>query len=237
MLGLDRPITGENNRSLDDVLELAKVPWPGISLEEVQGVSRDPLHLLVDLRFRFAKEVIGQDRQVLHPFAKPRKGDRERIEPIEEVLSEFRALHRGLQIPVRRGDDANAHTPRRDVADRLDLAGLEHAEELALHLERHITDFVEEDRAAVRLLEQADLVRDGSGECSSPMAEQFGFHQRGRQRRAIDGQEWLLAQGGGLLGGPGPLHPPPFRPSPSPRRERKTPHTPNPLIFYYSLFF
>src|SRR5439155_11619107 len=46
MLGLDRPITGENNRSLDDVLELAKVPWPGISLEEVQGVSRDPLHLL-----------------------------------------------------------------------------------------------------------------------------------------------------------------------------------------------
>src|SRR2546427_95033 len=102
MLGLDRPITGENNRSLDDVLELAKVPWPGISLEEVQGVSRDPLHLLVDLRFRFAKEVIGQDRQVLHPFAKPRKGDRERIEPIEEVLSEFRALHRGLQIPVRR---------------------------------------------------------------------------------------------------------------------------------------
>src|SRR5437879_4848529 len=85
MLGLDRPVTGENNRSLDDVLELAKVPWPGISLEEVQGVSRDPLHLLVDLRFRFAKEVIGQDRQVLHPFAKPRKGDRERIEPIEEV--------------------------------------------------------------------------------------------------------------------------------------------------------
>src|SRR2546430_11605388 len=92
MLGLDRPITGENNRSLDDVLELAKVPWPGISLEEVQGVSRDPLHLLVDLRFRFAKEVIGQDRQVLHPFAKPRKGDRERIEPrSEEHTSELQS--------------------------------------------------------------------------------------------------------------------------------------------------
>src|SRR5438094_9267270 len=103
MLGLDRPITGENNRSLDDVLELAKVPWPGISLEEVQGVSRDPLHLLVDLRFRFAKEVIGQDWQVLHSFAKSRKGNRERIELIEEVLSAFLALHRGRHNPIRVG--------------------------------------------------------------------------------------------------------------------------------------
>src|ERR1043166_6439655 len=122
MLRLDRPVTCETNRSLDDVLELPKVLWPGTSRVAVQGGGRDPLHLLVDLRFRFAKEVIGQDRQALQAFAKPGKGDRERIEPIEEVLSEFGALHRGLQIPVRRGDDANAHTPRRDVADRLDLA-------------------------------------------------------------------------------------------------------------------
>src|SRR2546428_11908078 len=101
MLGLDRPITGENNRSLDDVLELAKVPWPGISLEEVPGASRDPLHLLVDLRFRFAKEVIGQDRQALPPLAKPRQGDPERTAPTEEALSGFRAVHRGLQLPGR----------------------------------------------------------------------------------------------------------------------------------------
>ena len=43
------------------------------------------------------------------------------------------------------------------AADRPDLAVLEHAQQLALEAEAHVADLVEEERAAVRLLEEAAL--------------------------------------------------------------------------------
>jgi len=145
--------------------------------------------------------VIGQDRQVLHPFAKPRKGDRERIEPIEEVLSEFRALHRGLQIPVRRGDDANAHTPRRDVATGLISPAWSTRRSLPcissgispISSRKIVPPSAFSNRPTLSAMAPVNAPRDG---------EQFGFHQRGVSRRAIDGQEWLVAKGRVLVDGP-----------------------------------
>ena len=47
-------------------------------------------------------------------------------------------------------------------------------------------------RAAVGLLEFADAARDGAGEGALLVAEQFGFQQVLRDRRAIDRDERLL---------------------------------------------
>ena len=43
------------------------------------------------------------------------------------------------------------------AADAMEDAGLEHAQQLDLHLGRHLGDFVEEERAARGALEVADL--------------------------------------------------------------------------------
>ena len=48
---------------------------------------------------------------------------------------------------------------RLDAADPLEGLLLQHAHDLALGLERHVGDLVEEQRAAVRPLEDADLAR------------------------------------------------------------------------------
>src|SRR5713226_9310974 len=137
VLGLDRPIAGQHDRPLDDVLQLAQVARPRIPIQQIQGVGRDPLHLLVDPRFRLAQEVIGEDGKILHALTEAGERDREGVESIEEILAELRALQRTLQIAIRRRDDADTHAPGDDVADRLDLTGLEHAQQLPLHLERH----------------------------------------------------------------------------------------------------
>ena len=72
---------------------------------------------------------------------------------------------------------------------RPDLAVLQRAQQLRLHLRPHVADLVEEQRAAVRRLEQAALGRDGAGERAPGVAEQLGLEQRLGQRRAVDRHE------------------------------------------------
>ena len=46
-----------------------------------------------------------------------------------------------------------------DAADRLNLAGFQESQQMGLHLQAHLGDFVQEDRAAVRGLEPAHASR------------------------------------------------------------------------------
>ena len=67
------------------------------------------------------------------------------------------------------------------VADALDLALLQRAQQLGLQRQRHRRDFVDEERALVRQLEPADARRHGAGERALHVAEQLGFDQRLRE--------------------------------------------------------
>ena len=67
--------------------------------------------------------------------------------------------------------------------------GLEESQQETLHAQRHLADFVEEDRAHVRGLELARLVAIGAGEAALHMAEQLGLEQRFRQAGAVDRRE------------------------------------------------
>ncbi len=53
------------------------------------------------------------------------------------------------------GDDADIGADRRAPADGDVFALLQHAQQARLRLERHVADLVEEQRAALRLLEAA----------------------------------------------------------------------------------
>ena len=66
---------------------------------------------------------------------------------------------------------------------------LQHAENLGLHQRRHVADLVEEQRAAVALLELADPLAVGAGERAFFVAEQFAFQQLLGNGRAVDRQE------------------------------------------------
>ena len=74
-------------------------------------------------------------------------------------------------------------------ADRAHLALLQRAQQLGLQRERHLADLVEEQRAAVRLLEQALAALLGVGERALRVAEQLALEQRLGHRRAVDRDE------------------------------------------------
>ena len=78
---------------------------------------------------------------------------------MEEIFPEAPLLHLALQIAACRRDDAHIDGDLRAAADALELLLDQHAQHLALRLHRHVGDFVDIERAAVRLLQRADLAR------------------------------------------------------------------------------
>ena len=72
-----------------------------------------------------------------------------------------------------------------------------------MHGRRHVTDLVEEDRAAVGPLEPAHLVPDGAGERTADVAEELTFQQTLGEGGAVDFDEILVAPAAGCVQGIG----------------------------------
>ena len=99
---------------------------------------------------RELEEVPREQGHVLAPRAQRRDGQRQHVEAVVEVGAERAALARGDEVAVRRRDDAHVHGDGLAAADALDLALLQHAQQLGLHGQRHVAHLVEEERAARR---------------------------------------------------------------------------------------
>ena len=80
-----------------------------------------------------------------------------------------------VQVGIGGGDHAHVHAPRLRRADALELARLQHAQQLRLQVQRHVGDLVEKQRSAIGELEAAHAVDLGVGERAADMAEQFAL--------------------------------------------------------------
>ena len=76
--------------------------------------------------------------------------DREHAEPVEQIEPEPAVGDLLLQIAIGRRQHADVHPPGRVVADALELAFLQDAQQLRLEIQRDLADLVEKQRAAVR---------------------------------------------------------------------------------------
>ena len=79
----------------------------------------------------------------------------------------------GVEIGVGRRDQPDVDLARLGRSEPLELAGLDHAQQLGLLAERHVGDFVEEERAAVGELEAADAIDLRVGERALHVAEEL----------------------------------------------------------------
>ena len=127
----------------------------------------------------------GQQRDVFRALAK--RGDRQGhdIQAIEQVSAELTASHARFQILIGGGDEPDIYLFGARAAHRPHLAFLQHAQELRLQGGRKIGDFVQEDAAPVRQLQQPHLVRHGAREGPFDVAEQFAFDHAFREAGAI----------------------------------------------------
>ena len=151
----------QDQQPLDRVAQLAHVARP---VERRQPLDRRPRRSRAAprrrCRARLRHEVRDQQRNVLAPLAQRRHVDRHDVQAVEEVLAE----------PARRRSPSSrflfvaaitrtSTSTRLRAADARHDAVLQHAQHLRLRGERHVADLVEEERAAVGLLELARPVR------------------------------------------------------------------------------
>src|SRR5690606_18975487 len=117
--------------------------------------------------------------------------DLHHAQTIEEILTEGPLVDHLPQVPVGRRHDAHVHRDLPVPADPLDLAVLQDAKELGLKGEVELADLVEEDRAAVGLLEAPAVALGRAGERAALVAEERALDQVLRDRAAVLDDERL----------------------------------------------
>ena len=106
---------------------------------------------------RVLQEIAEQQRHVGAAFAKRRDADADGFQAIEQILTETPVCHCLGQVALGRRDDAQVDAARRSAADGRQFSLLDHAQQLALYRARHAVDLVEEQRAAIGVVDPATL--------------------------------------------------------------------------------
>ena len=125
------------------------------------------------------------------------------VQAVVEVLAEAPLGHLAHQILVGGGDDAHVHLDGLRAAQPLELALLEHAQELHLGGQGHLAHLVEEEGAAVGALEAALAAGHRAGEGAPLDAEELRLEDALGEGAAVDGDEGALGALGLLVEGAG----------------------------------
>ncbi len=88
-----------------------------------------------------------------------------------------------------RADDAHVHSNRTGRAERNDLAGLEHAQQLGLSCDGHVANLVEQERSTLRAAEDAQVGSYGAREGPALVPEELALDQARWDRGAVDGNQ------------------------------------------------
>src|SRR4051812_5217582 len=178
---------------LEDVLQLANVARPVVRLQRLDRCAGKLQHRAAHLLAEVDDERMRERRDVLAALPQRRHGDGEDVEAIPEVFSEAARGHLPGQVAVGRRDDADVDVERPVAAHPLEVAVLQHPEQLRLQLERQLADLVEEERGAVRHFEAALALRLRAGESALLVSEQLAFGERVRKRGAVHLHQHLPA--------------------------------------------
>src|SRR4029079_5245500 len=131
--------------------------------------------------------------------AQRRHADRHDVETEEQVFAKLLLGDSSLEIAMRRRKDSHVGAARLRAADALEGLLLKDAQELNLHVETHVPDLVEKQRAARGELETADARRERACERAFLVTEQLRLEQLAWNRGAVERHERPAAALGELV--------------------------------------
>src|SRR6185369_2249959 len=134
--------------------------------------------------------MIDEQRDVFLALPEWRHRYGENIEPVEKIFPEPAIPDLFHQIPVGCSDDPNISFYGAGTSQSLKFAVLNDPKQLALQVQRHFTDLVKENGAAVSQFKAPDLTGVRPCVCTFFPPEELAFHQGRRQCRAVDRYQW-----------------------------------------------
>ena len=110
-------------------------------------------------------------------------------EAVEEICAEAALLRAAGERLMRRRDHPHVDPHRLVLADPLQFAAFQKTQQLGLKRQRHLTDLVQKQRAAIRRLNPSRPPLHRAGEGASRMPKKLGLQQRLRNGRAVQRDE------------------------------------------------
>jgi hypothetical protein len=212
----------ERRRLAQAVLQLPDIARPVVALERGQRRLRQRQAGPPGLDGRLVQDALGQQPDVLAARAERGQLEHQTLEAEVEVLAEPSLGDAPLEVAVRRRDHTHVDPGRPRGADTIEALFLEHPEELGLVIGAQVADLVQEDRAAVGLLEPSLAVGHGAREAAADVPEQLALEEVGRDGGHVHGDEGMRGGGPGAGGrARGHHHGPPGRTAPCPSRARR----------------
>src|SRR5215469_7287244 len=181
------------------VLELAHISGPVEVLDQRIRLLREAADGFVFLGREARDEMARELPDIFAALPQRRNVYRKHIEPVVQILPELPFARTLGKIAIGRGDDPHIDFDRAFRTDRVDIAMLQGSEQLYLHVEAQLADFVEKERAAVRLLKFSQMLFGRSGERALLMTKQDGLDQIFGDCAAVDGHEWFSGPVGRAL--------------------------------------
>ena len=182
---LDHVAPAQDHGVLHGGAQLPHVPRPGVTDDRLQRLGGEVAHRLGVLLGELAQKTQRQHRDVRRALTQGRRPKFHHVQPKIEVLAKLAVADHLLQVFVRRRDDSHVRRQRLVAADPLEGALAEKPQQLDLRRLVDIADLVEEQRAALGLLEPPDATLVRAGVCPLLVAEQLALKQRRRQRSAV----------------------------------------------------
>src|SRR6267142_124072 len=182
----------ERDGAGDAVFQFADVAGPIVMQ---QALHRGGSNLEIGASGIAVEKMMNEHGNVGATVAQRGKMNGHDVQEEMKIFAESAVAISGFQVAIGGGDNAYVDRDVRIAAYWPNFLFLQDAQELGLHFEGQLADFIKEDRAAVGSLKEAGFCFYGAGERAFFVAEEFACHQGRYQRTAVDGNERSLCHG------------------------------------------
>src|SRR5882757_2916713 len=178
-----------DDRTLDDVLQLANITWPGIRLKQAETLFAHRLKVFSSFPCITIDEVLDQQGNVFSSLPERRNLNRKNVEAVKQIAPKFTLNDGSLQVAIGGGDDTRIGSDGLIATHTLKLPLLEHMQQRNLSFRWQFTHLVKEDGAFFRKLEPTQSPLRCPRKSPFLMTEQLRCNQGSRNCSTIHTDE------------------------------------------------
>ena len=169
---------------------LAHIAGPRMAAQARQQIGRE---MNVTIRVDTGQHALGQQLKI-GALAQGRQLHGEAIDAVIKIAAKTPLVGLFAQLSVGGTDQCEINIDQLRATERGDLTLLQHAQQAGLHVQRHVTNFIEKQRAAMRFTQATGAAfASRAGEGPRCVAEQLGFDQAFGHGRAVNGHKGTVA--------------------------------------------
>ena len=135
--------------------------------------------------------ILHQQRNIIAPLAQGRQFQIDYIQAIQQILAQLIIADGFVWVFIGCRQHAHIHGNFAVATDAPQRAIFQHAKQLGLQRDRHLSNFVQKQGAAIGQFKATFAAHNRACEGAFFVAKEFRFHQRFRDGRAVDGQEGI----------------------------------------------